>query len=391
MLLLKNKLDKNLKIYMSKNLYKTYRVIIHCNLFIDKVQLKIKGCKGDLIGSIKDINCVFASISANCIERLIELPEVAYISFDGYAYVYNFNHPSNRNVTYNVKSKFTGKNQCIGIIDSGVYPHPELISPSKKIAKFVDVINGFNYPYDDNGHGTFVSGIISSLNGVSKACSLYCIKAFNFLGRAYLSHILIALNTLFDDAEKMNIKVICLPFETYNMDCFVLSLFQKMFDIAVKKNITIVIPSGSMENIKNSITGIATLENCITVGGIDSTDNIAIYKYSSSGPICKKTKPDLVAPCVNILSLNADTNYISERNGMKIYPRKLDKLYTNLSGTYCSAAYISGICALLYESNSELKFKDIQSLIKASCIMLDTPKWQQGEGVLNLDILFNKE
>ena len=54
----------------------------------------------------------------------------------------------------------TGKGIGIGIIDSGVYPHCDLLNPSNRIKKFVDIVNNLNYPYDDNGHGTFMSGLI---------------------------------------------------------------------------------------------------------------------------------------------------------------------------------------------------------------------------------------
>lgn len=56
--------------------------------------------------------------------------------------------------------------------------------------------------------------------------------------------------------------------------------------------------------------------------------------------------------------------------GRKIYPKPLEEAYTNFTGTSCAAAYVSGVCSLLFENNQELLFKDILSLMKVSCSLL---------------------
>lgn len=395
---IKQKLDKNLNISINNNRFKNYRVIIHCSNFLDKLQTRINAFNGEIIGAVPSINCVFAIVSERCIERLLEYPEVKYITFDDFGYLCGEKTSNIQGVNLSHKLKFTGKGVCIGLVDSGVYPHTELMVPTKKIIKFLDMVNGHSYPYDDNGHGTFMSGIICSNGnnsnvkclGIAPNSTIYNIKAFNALGKAYISNILLAINILICESKELGLKVICLPFETNTHDDFILSLFYKIFNIAIENNITIVVPSGSNENIKSSISGIATLSNCITVGGIDTSSETFAYKYSSCGPCGKLMKPDLSYPCVNIHSLNSDKQYVSERNGVKLYPRKFDELYTVFSGTSCAAAYISGICALLFESNCNLRYKDIVSLIKASCKLLKYPKWQQGEGILDLDFLFKE-
>jgi hypothetical protein len=162
-----------------------------------------------------------------------------------------------------------------------------------------------------------------------------------------------------------------------------------LFEKAISSGIVVVVPSGTNENTRSSIRGFAALDTCITVGGLNTEGQIKSYTYSSSGPCGKLTKPDLSAPCVSICSLNSDTNYISERNGSKLYPNKLNNYYTTCTGTSCAAAYVSGICALLFEKDNSLTFKDILSLLNASCTLLNFPKWQQGEGFLDVAKLFS--
>lgn len=158
-----------------------------------------------------------------------------------------------------------------------------------------------------------------------------------------------------------------------------------MVSLIVSKNITCIIPSGSNKNLDGSITGLALCDNCITVAGYDSTANIKPYTYSSAGSKRKDSKPNLCAACVDIVSLNSDTAYISERDGHKLYPSKLDLSYKTFSGTSLSAAYVAGVCALIYEDNESLTPKDIASLLKVACEPLDDiPHNYQGSGKINI-------
>jgi serine protease AprX len=72
---------------------------------------------------------------------------------------------------------------------------------------------------------------------------------------------------------------------------------------------------------------------------------------------------------------------------MKIYPNNLELPYTCYTGTSCSAAFISGVCALLYENNPQLTFNDILSLLKVSCKLVNVSKWIQGNGVIDINSL----
>jgi len=135
--------------------------------------------------------------------------------------------------------------------------------------------------------------------------------------------------------------------------------------------------------------GIATLPNCITVAGLNTaTPTIKPYLYSSRGPYGKLSKPDLSAACVNVVSLNSDTNYISEKNGSKLYPSKLDVTYKSFTGSSIATAYISGLCALLCEKYPSITFNDMRSLLKVACDPIDdVSNTIQGEGTINLNKL----
>ena len=52
----------------------------------------------------------------------------------------------------------TGKGVGVAVLDTGIYIHEDL---KGKILGFKDFVHGKKLPYDDNGHGTHVSGIIA--------------------------------------------------------------------------------------------------------------------------------------------------------------------------------------------------------------------------------------
>lgn len=390
---LKKKLELNLKNCMSSKSAKDYRVLIKCKNFQKNILKKITSYRGEVLHCIKDGNLISARLNSKAIERLIEYPEVEYICFDEYLYLCGMSVQTANKVRLSDKFNITGKGIGIGVIDSGVYPHKDLLTPFNKIGSFSDLINGINYPYDDNGHGTCTCGIISGSGessnkmycGVAQGSTLHCYKAFDKLGKGFVSDILYALELILLDSEKYNIKVICLPFELLYYNHFIISCFNSIFKLAASKGIVSILPSGSNKNTEGSLTGIALCSNCITISGLDTTSSPKPYTYSSSGLIKNGTKPDLCSACVNIVSLNSNTNYISEKNGIKLYPNKLEKSYKTFSGTSLSAAYISGICAILFESNPTLSFEDVVSLLKVSCEELDMPRNFQGYGKVNIN------
>lgn len=396
MFTLKSKLDPDLKKIVKNNSYKNIRILIHCKTLQEKAENKIKSYGGKVIRTISSLNCICAVASPKAIDRILEYPNIDYITFDSYAFLCGYGVLASNSVSFEEKYKLTGNGICIGLVDSGAYPHPDLLNPKNKIRKFVDIVNNYKYPYDDNGHGTFISGVICGsgylskgmYRGVAENSTLYCIKAFNDLGRGFISDILYSIEKLIEEREEFNIKIICLPLEITQNNDFILSLFSKLFKEATNKGMVVIVPAGHNGNNECSMRGIAILDNCITVGGLDTTSEAPkAYINSSCGPANKIDKPDLSAACVDICSLNSNINYISEKNGAKIYPQSLSVPYTLYTGTSCAAAYVSGICALLYENNPNLTFKDITSLLKVSCRLMDISKWIQGHGVIDLNKL----
>ncbi|MBQ8734099.1 MAG: hypothetical protein IJY76_06385, partial [Anaerotignum sp.] len=46
----------------------------------------------------------------------------------------------------------------IAFLDTGISPVADFTQPENRIIAFLDLVNGKTKPYDDNGHGTHVTG-----------------------------------------------------------------------------------------------------------------------------------------------------------------------------------------------------------------------------------------
>ena len=387
------KLDPNLKFLLASSSIKDYRILIQYRNFPDSISKKIRSYHGNVIRRIESCNIICAQLKASSIQLLLEYPEVKYICLDQYFTLCGMSISTANKIRLSSKLAIYGRGVSVGVIDSGVYPHRDLTYPFNRINTFVDLINDLPYPYDDNGHGTCTCGIIAGnglasnkiYTGVAPEVTIHCFKAFDKLGKGYVSDILFSLEELITMSDKYNIKVICLPFESLYYNKFIFTLFDSLLKIAKLQSIVCILPSGSNRNADGSITGIALSNNCITVSGIDTTSStIRSYEYSSCGAIKKDTKPNFCAACVDVVSLNSNTAYISYKNNSRIHAPKLDTSYKSFTGTSISAAYVAGLCALLFERNPNFTFDDILSLLKVAAVPLDLPKNQQGEGEIDI-------
>ena len=295
-----------------------------------------------------------------------------------------------RNITgiSNVKHGKFNSFAC-AIIDTGIFPHIDFMIPKKRIIKFIDLINNKSYPYDDNGHGTFVAsvlggnGLISGNKyiGVDNMCNIISIKALDKNGESGAFNILKAMQWVLDNKQKYNIKLVCMSFGSIVLeknDPLILAT-----EVLWNNGICVVCAGGNSGPDKATIKSPAASSKIISVGALNdkrvddkfNIENFKVAEFSSRGPILGNYKPDVIASGVNVTSA---CNFDIEK-----------KFYDKMSGTSISTPIVAGICSLIISNNPNIRPQEIKKILIKNSIPITGDRNVEGFGWVNLKTYFS--
>lgn len=222
---------------------------------------------------------------------------------------------------------YTGKGVGIAILDTGIYPHQDLVRPKNRIVAFKDVINNRQTPYDDNGHGTFVAGVAAGngylsggkYRGIAPDASLIGVKVMDENGSGDSSDIIAGMQWVVNNKDKYNIRVLSVSLGAKPGSVTKFDPLAVAVDAVWDKGIVVVVAAGNSGPRQNTITTPGISSKVITVGAVDDKRTIEyeddkMADFSSRGPVNRRLiKPDLVAPGVNIRSLATNKEYRGTR------------------------------------------------------------------------------
>jgi serine protease AprX len=309
---------------------------------------------------------------------------------------------------------YTGAGIGIAVIDSGFTSwHDDMTGRTgpygnQRVTKFVDFVGGQSQPYDDNGHGTHVTGIIAGNGydsygekaGIAPDASIISLKVLDADGRGTIGSMIAALSWIAANHTTYNIRVVnmsvgALALESYWTDPLTLAA-----KALVDRGIVVVAAAGNFgknpegELQYGGITAPANAPWVLTVGAsstrgtfIRSDDELA--GYSSSGPTAVDflAKPDLVAPGTGTVSLASpgSTLYTTKSEYLVNGVRWLSyKPYLTLSGTSMAAPVVSGTVALMLQANPTLTPNLVKGILQYTA--QEYPGYnalRQGAGFLN--------
>lgn len=386
------KVDSNIKKIMKMNIKKRIPVVICFKGNGKSLENKIIYNGGKIKYKYLHVSAISCEISTLGVDRLTEIPEVLYVFIDYKASLCLKNTIDDVGLGSAKAFNLSGKNIGIGILDSGVYPHPDLTFQRNSIAFFKDLVNGMEKPYDDNGHGTFICGCIASsgylskeYQGVAPDSNLCVIKAFDASGNGFISDIIKGIDLLIEEREKYNIRIICLPFEFPYIDNIKVNPLEEIIKTAVENKIAFFAPSGNLGPQPYSIYFPGNMTEVITIGGISykkGYGNPSISDFSGRGPLFNLIqKPDISLPCTNITSLSSDISY----NPTSRIKPELKTPYASKSGTSIACALAAGMSALILEKKPELTPQDLKSVLGVSTISIGENKFSQGKGMLQFE------
>lgn len=269
-------------------------------------------------------------------------------------------------------SQYSGKNIGVALLDTGIYNH---IDFGKRILAFYDFLAFHKKPYDDNGHGTHVAGILGGdgsasggkFRGIAPGCGIISLKVLDRMGNGNKENVLQAFRWILTNRERYNIRVVNISVgTTCSIACDNRELIQGV-ETLWDSGLVVVAAAGNQGPKPGSVTAPGSSRKIITVGSSDMLSGK--HPISGRGPtrecVCK---PDIVAPGNRITSCA-----LEPING-----------YGVKSGTSMSTPLVSGAAAVILEKNPRLTNVEIKMKLKESAEDLGFPKNLQGWGKFNL-------
>ncbi|MCI3948394.1 MAG: peptidase and in kexin sedolisin [Acidimicrobiales bacterium] len=374
---------------------------------------------GDVGRSLDLIDSFTAEVPADAVARLRTAPGVAEVTPDGSVHLQGSRWRPDlerdrgafgrtlRNADVDRAHRrrdadgdeLSGKGVTVALIDSGVVPVDGLDDEGK-------VVNGPDLSFESQsdesryldtfGHGTHMAGIIagrdSDFTGVAPDARLLSLKVAAADGATDVSQVIAALDWVVQhrNDDGMAVRVVNLSFGTESVQPYVLDPLAHAAEVAWRRGIVVVVSAGNNGNATERLTDPAMDPYVLAVGasddlGTDRRDDDVVTEFSNRGSL--ERTPDLVAPGRSIQSLRNPGSYIDEA-----YPTARvattdgsEPRYFRGSGTSQSAAFVSGVVALLLQQRPELNPDQVKAILTSTADRLGgTDERLQGAGLIDV-------
>jgi serine protease AprX len=265
-------------------------------------------------------------------------------------------YPESVNATGAWGAGVTGEGVTIAVIDSGLAPGRNFTS---RVAGSFEMSSVTNRAADENGHGTYVSGIIAGhsddYSGIAPGARVLSLKVAGRNGAALASDVIGALQWAVDHKEEFGIRVVNLSLTSSVADSYRQDPLSAAAEQAWFHGIVVVTSAGNFGTEAFAADHAPANDPfVISVGAFGEAGTAAPFDdspaaWSSRGvTVDGYAKPELMAPGVDIVSTLARGSFLARDAGSP------GDGYVGLSGTSASAAIVSGTVALMLDAHPEL-------------------------------------
>jgi subtilisin family serine protease len=249
----------------------------------------------------------------------------------------------------------------VAVVDSGVdAAHPDL---QHRVLPGYDFVNDDAEPFDDNGHGTRMAGIIAAeafnalgVAGVAPDCALLPVKVLD--QKALGSYSRIASGIIYATDHGARVINLSLTGPAHA------TVLEAAVDYAAARGVVVVAAAGNSGS--DDPTYPAAYANAVAVAATTESDKIA--SFSNSGAWLA-----LAAPGVDVLTTGRGDDG--------------DPTYVTTTGTSPATAFASGAFALVLSAAPQLSGAAALAALQSSAKDIDTKGWDPNSGWGRVDVV----
>jgi serine protease AprX len=347
-------------------------------------------------------------------------------------------------IRLNADPKFTGKGVTICFIDSGFYPHDDLVANGNRIKVLVDITTGSRISHrgenmdDSMWHGTMTTVVCAGngfasqglYKGIASNADLVLLKVQDSNGKITGTNIEKALEWVLENHRQYNIRIVNLSVGDDVICSYKESKIDQLAEGLINSGISVVAAAGNDESAP--IKPPANALNVITVGGVDDENqldgnNTKAYHSAYGKTIDDLMKPELVAHAIwlaapvlpgrkqaearilhqllnvgdnelrqiladNLLDTSLDPELLKCNDLRCIRESTISRImhskfisadYMHVDGTSFAAPIVCGVIAQLLEANPLLTPAEIREILFSTAKRLETVEAvRQGYGII---------
>lgn len=213
--------------------------------------------------------------------------------------------------------RYTGRGVTIALLDSGFYPHPDLVQPSNRILHYENIVDPnfdpaeIGHPDVSSWHGMMTSvvaagnGYLSNgiYRGIASEARLVLVKVGS-AQRIRHDDIRRGIEWVIANRERFGIRVVNISCGGDYEESYLTDPLSQAAESAVRAGMVVVCAAGNVGNsAEHAVLPPASTPAVITVGGFNDKNTLELEDndlyHSSYGPtIDGLQKPEIVAPSI---------------------------------------------------------------------------------------------
>ncbi len=279
---------------------------------------------------------------------------------------------------------YTGSGVGVALIDTGITPVEGLDGAGQLVngpdLSFDGTSPSLRY-LDENGHGTFMAGIIAGRDpaavsgryagdsadflGIAPDAHIINVKVAGANGAVDVSQVLAAIDWVVEHRydEGFNIRVLNLSFGTDSSQSYLLDPLAYAAEVAWHQGIVVVASVGNQGAGASRVSDPAIDPYVIAVGASQPgfAGGFSVAPFSSHGNATRS--PDLIAPGTSVVSLADPGSVIADQYAST---GAVGTRFFRGSGTSQAAAMVSGLAALLVQEHPRATPDQIKALLTST-------------------------